>query len=186
MRPRRQRRPCRSIPACAGEPSIYARTKTAARVYPRVCGGTFRMIQTGRMLTGLSPRVRGNRAAAPLRQPVRGSIPACAGEPRSPANLPSLARVYPRVCGGTSPTPPPTPMAKAACLSPRVRGNLPRISPQAASLGSIPACAGEPKRGHRSRQGSEVYPRVCGGTPTPTPAPTPVPGLSPRVRGNRV
>ena len=29
-----------SIPACAGEPHFYCRDAFAARVYPRVCGGT--------------------------------------------------------------------------------------------------------------------------------------------------
>ena len=51
------------------------------KVYPRVCGGT----QIGIPLTlpkqGLSPRVRGNPAIMEGRWPVKGSIPACAGEP---------------------------------------------------------------------------------------------------------
>ena len=31
----------RSIPACAGEPKSYGGVRKEARVYPRVCGGTF-------------------------------------------------------------------------------------------------------------------------------------------------
>ena len=52
------------------------------------------------------------------------------------------------------------------------------------SMGSIPACAGEPL-GSLKRESTEwVYPRVCGGTVlTPQPGRDDL-GLSPRVRGN--
>ena len=51
--------------------------------------------------------------------------------------------------------------------------------------GSIPACAGEPERGHGENDPSEVYPRVCGGTPNRTGGTLRLTGLSPRVRGNQ-
>ena len=70
-----------SIPACAGEPFAALDVDAAAAVYPRVCGGTpFRIVRGG-VLIGLSPRVRGNLRQRRRRQPHRGSIPACAGEP---------------------------------------------------------------------------------------------------------
>ena len=56
-----------SIPACAGEPSVYERKTTPAGVplvvYPRVCGGTAegRTREHQPTAVGLSPRVRGNR-----------------------------------------------------------------------------------------------------------------------------
>ena len=50
----------RSIPACAGEPSFAAAAPTASRVYPRVCGGTRKVLYTLLYRHGLSPRVRGN------------------------------------------------------------------------------------------------------------------------------
>ena len=53
------------------------------------------------------------------------------------------------------------------------------------SAGSIPACAGEPAGRRRQDVGPRVYPRVCGGTPTPAVSPPAAEGLSPRVRGNR-
>ena len=55
-----------------------------------------------RMISGLSPRVRGNLREFQVQEIAKGSIPACAGEPRSPE--PDIYRVwvYPRVCGGTS------------------------------------------------------------------------------------
>ena len=49
-----------SIPACAGEPIPHSEFRKIPRVYPRVCGGTFRMPLKQRILDGLSPRVRGN------------------------------------------------------------------------------------------------------------------------------
>ena len=54
-----------------------------------------------------------------------------------------------------------------------------------ATLGSIPACAGEPERKVVRERMEEVYPRVCGGTLTETDSSAPRRGLSPRVRGNR-
>ena len=51
--------------------------------------------------------------------------------------------------------------------------------------GSIPACAGEPRRYLSSRGHPWVYPRVCGGTAAVPKVPDHGGGLSPRVRGNR-
>ena len=48
-----------SIPACAGEPEASTSRREGARVYPRVCGGTAKVGASKVILTGLSPRVRG-------------------------------------------------------------------------------------------------------------------------------
>ena len=53
-----------------------------ARVYPRVCGGTFISAAIAASSVGLSPRVRGNRRRFRCLVVLHGSIPACAGEPR--------------------------------------------------------------------------------------------------------
>ena len=50
----------RSIPACAGEPSLEELAEGAIRVYPRVCGGTLSPHGLHIIGRGLSPRVRGN------------------------------------------------------------------------------------------------------------------------------
>ena len=72
-------------------------------VYPRVCGGTDVEQRLGTQYYGLSPRVRGNRQPVTVKDPVVGSIPACAGEPSiQPALCPSQG-VYPRVCGEPMP-----------------------------------------------------------------------------------
>ena len=133
-------------------------------------------------MTGLSPRVRGNRPLRTMDGVVIGSIPACAGEPaRSSARL-VWHRVYPRVCGGTS-----NPIASASRntgLSPRVRGNQYRYSIAQYNAGSIPACAGEPSGLMRKTKSGWVYPRVCGGTFEDSLDLIEGWGLSPRVRGN--
>ena len=71
----------RSIPACAGEPTVIALILNSTKVYPRVCGGTLGGYSIAELDYGLSPRVRGNRDHDPLIQQYVGSIPACAGEP---------------------------------------------------------------------------------------------------------
>ncbi len=71
----------RSIPACAGEPGPEQAGPGQRGVYPRVCGGTNRPASPVWKRRGLSPRVRGNRAADCRGDGTAGSIPACAGEP---------------------------------------------------------------------------------------------------------
>ena len=133
---------------------------------------------------GLSPRVRGNRDAAATRARSQRSIPACAGEPCVAAGEVHVVSVYPRVCGGTVTTIycPPT----FEGLSPRVRGNRPVSVALALRIGSIPACAGEPRPCPSNRRLSAVYPRVCGGTIEVGFTPLKRGGLSPRVRGNLI
>ena len=152
----------RSIPACAGEPVFFFCRNPPPWVYPRVCGGTQPCHRTSPRRTGLSPRVRGNLRVVSKPSLTFGSIPACAGEPRSASLDAASYRVYPRVCGGTL----RRSAGCAACwgLSPRVRGN------------------------HSPRKVftfvNRVYPRVCGGTVVPRPCRSVASGLSPRVRGN--
>ena len=51
----------RSIPAPAGEPKAFRHTPTGSGVYPRACGGTHPRWRSVKSITGLSPRLRGNR-----------------------------------------------------------------------------------------------------------------------------
>ena len=131
---------------------------------------------------GLSPRVRGNRAAERRLRLLSGSIPACAGEPGLEPVCGSQSWVYPRVCGGTRGG--GIQRHSGAGLSPRVRGNRPRSINANAWRRSIPACAGEPMTDAWRRRSIWVYPRVCGGTRCTTPPAHRRRGLSPRVRGN--
>ena len=171
-----------SIPACAGEPANRRTSTSPHWVYPRVCGGTQSSDSRRNRAPGLSPRVRGNRGGTANGAIPAGSIPACAGEP-PPARIMRASRwVYPRVCGGT---PVRAVVGKQERgLSPRVRGNRGQVQRDDALARSIPACAGEPIRHRAPRQVGEVYPRVCGGTPSGYPRTKSRRGLSPRVRGN--
>ena len=171
-----------SIPACAGEPSRRARGCGSRRVYPRVCGGTASSSGFAEAISGLSPRVRGNPRRRHLPCQRLGSIPACAGEPRSHAARSPCPRVYPRVCGGTQRV--RLVRRQVEGLSPRVRGNQKMCASAAAMTGSIPACAGEPSAASPRRSCRRVYPRVCGGTRLGDGDRRFDEGLSPRVRGN--
>ena len=127
--------------------------------------------------------MRGNPKYGFFPKSVSGSIPAYAGEP-SPFVFPvDAAQVYPRVCGGTDVVVPAG--EPLAGLSPRMRGN-PRIAPRAICMfRSIPAYAGEPRRREPGGPHPQVYPRVCGGTPSAGLYSARAVGLSPRMRGNR-
>ncbi len=175
--------PRRSIPACAGEPFSRLGFHVVDVVYPRVCGGTLKIFGSEDNVTGLSPRVRGNRKSILQCLALKRSIPACAGEPLPCKMALSEHAVYPRVCGGTS-----FPYGSQAVywgLSPRVRGNPLARMPGVADVRSIPACAGEPWPESKASDDSQVYPRVCGGTESKQGDIFQVRGLSPRVRGNR-
>ena len=132
----------RSIPACAGEPAATPAQGLAKPVYPRVCGGTPPPPHWSIPRRGLSPRVRGNRPDMPPKIFIRGSIPACAGEPHPRSGKSRSGRVYPRVCGGTKSF--TSSSQRPTGLSPRVRGNREQRIDIAAGGRSIPACAGEP------------------------------------------
>ena len=172
-----------SIPACAGEPRASRIPPQIYMVYPRVCGGTWPHKLNALAGQGLSPRVRGNPAAATITSNAGRSIPACAGEPPVVAAVAAVIGVYPRVCGGTTAAAAGVPIAPG--LSPRVRGNPVRPAGGCATRRSIPACAGEPVASRRLPTGLRVYPRVCGGTAVAGVVVAHPQGLSPRVRGNQ-
>ena len=73
--------PLRSIPAYAGEPTSSGISPALVAVYPRVCGGTYSMMEGIISACGLSPRMRGNLTYLGCAAFSEGSIPAYAGEP---------------------------------------------------------------------------------------------------------
>ena len=171
-----------SIPAYAGEPQPASAPATPGGVYPRVCGGTSFVGSGQQFLNGLSPRMRGNPATDEPQIPNAGSIPAYAGEPRQDKTQGVAQPVYPRVCGGTSISPPMNIVAVG--LSPRMRGN-PQSAPESGICRrSIPAYAGEPAGAPAPAGLCAVYPRVCGGTRAQSLSRRVRQGLSPRMRGN--
>ena len=172
----------RSIPARAGEPSWNASTAIWWPVYPRACGGTDQERRINQMVTGLSPRVRGNHCPGIRRRGRHGSIPARAGEPASRSSCRPATTVYPRACGGTRTS--GAAVKGLTGLSPRVRGNPHPLCCPPPAGGSIPARAGEPSRRLTRCPARTVYPRARGGTISVPSVMARVMGLSPRVRGN--
>ena len=136
-------------------------------------------------------------------RPTHRSIPAWAGEPVKTLAAMSLAKVYPRVggeppwgasnmgmtrvyprVGGGTPLPPNFQDIFDG-LSPRGRGNPMDAWIDEATLGSIPAWAGEPTLQDSYRSYQPVYPRVGGGTGCHVGFRDSSMGLSPRGRGNQ-
>ena len=172
----------RSIPARTGEPKGANGVPFCHTVYPRAYGGTPRRSALSRAVSGLSPRVRGNRAGAMGAVATTGSIPARTGEPRGGQHCRGQSRVYPRAYGGTA-------RARWAPwrrpgLSPRVRRNLEEYAQVGAYDRSIPARTGEPRAVDFVRAVEAVYPRAYGGTIAARSEDLSAKGLSPRVRGN--
>ena len=69
------------IPARAGQPARGSGAPLGRGAYPRACGATPGLVNRSGSVSGLSPRVRGNRPALPRRGRRRGPIPARAGQP---------------------------------------------------------------------------------------------------------
>ena len=133
----------RSIPAWAGEPSQTLGYSRAARVYPRVGGGTYLNRAQQTAFEGLSPRGRGNHKDVSSRSLLPRSIPAWAGEPLDKRLERHGFGVYPRVGGGTGLLRIGDVAARG--LSPRGRGNHLLAENVGFGAGSIPAWAGEPE-----------------------------------------
>ena len=147
-------------------------------------GGTSSWLPSGTIGAGLSPRVRGNPFLSYCTPFGSGSIPACTGEPMPVKGVSDVARVYPRVYGGTGIG--VCDKSAHAGLSPRVRGNPCSLYRMAEYRGSIPACTGEPPGNPAPVLQTRVYPRVYGGTVQGEQIALDRTGLSPRVRGNPI
>ena len=105
-------------------------------------GGAADRIDRADSLPGRSPHARGSPHPKARRIERRGSIPACAGEPRGLAAVPSDYGVDPRMRGGAPPLARTIPLSLGR--SPHARGSLRQRQCVRPALGSIPACAGEP------------------------------------------
>ena len=171
-----------SIPAHAGEPRAWKRESGKSSVYPRPRGGTVTVETPYQLIRGLSPPTRGNLYQQWSSAWLAGSIPAHAGEPRTPIPKWCKIWVYPRPRGGTESRRPPRP--RAFGLSPPTRGNPDDDVLLVLFQGSIPAHAGEPAKRPCVTTPSGVYPRPRGGTPLGRLFSRRTRGLSPPTRGN--
>ena len=171
-----------SIPAWAGKPGTSRPPPAPAWVYPRV-GGETAGARGGRAAEeGLSPRGRGNRAAAHRGAMAQWSIPAWAGKPLSRRRRYPPLMVYPRVGGETEVR--EQIIDQPEGLSPRGRGNHRDWLIAVGMIRSIPAWAGKPRSPSRPPRSTRVYPRVGGETSAARLSAVVIKGLSPRGRGN--
>ena len=92
----------RSIPAHAGEPSVFWWTKHRKGVYPRPRGGAQHGDHDLLPPEGLSPPTRGSPLRWRVSRTFPRSIPAHAGEPRTSARTGRRPGVYPRPRGGAT------------------------------------------------------------------------------------
>src|SRR5690606_19335850 len=86
-----------SIPAYAGETPISSDPLGKGQVDPRVCGGNIVHPKRDLQHPGRSPRMRGKRGGMVRRIRAQGSIPAYAGETRTPMDSCMKSAVDPRV-----------------------------------------------------------------------------------------
>ncbi len=177
----RSRRCHRSIPAWAGETRAGLWAGCGRAVDPRVGGGD---VSAGCSITppnGRSPRGRGRRHRVRVNNDPTRSIPAWAGETRSPAGRRPRRRVDPRVGGGDGHGAQPSWMLSGR--SPRGRGRPPDQPPMPNLLWSIPAWAGETAGKGMATPRSGVDPRVGGGDRWSSALTGSEVGRSPRGRG---
>ena len=172
------------IPAGAGEPPPTGASTSSDGAYPRGRGGAAQEFLAFKPSVGLSPRTRGSRSRLRLRRRRGGPIPADAGEPRLHQKSKAVRRAYPRGRGGALPT--YATSRNLEGLSPRTRGSRWQGQRGAVVRGPIPADAGEPSAGARSRTASWAYPRGRGGAVSSFVKRHRSMGLSPRTRGSRV
>ena len=134
-----------------------------------------------RPLPGLSPHGRGKPLPTfPVILPTR-SIPARAGETRTPQGRPLSAKVYPRTGGGNGESHPGPEQRHG--LSPHGRGKRRVTAAGLRRVGSIPARAGETYMLGRGFRSAVVYPRTGGGNPQFPANMGYIDGLSPHGRG---
>ena len=127
---------------------------------PRVCGEAAITDSNTDLKKGPSPRVRGSRSSRRASRIEYGSIPACAGKPRKHRAGIIHVEVHPRVCGEAAVS--TCDRAAYQGPSPRVRGSHSRLHARSDGQGSIPACAGKPRRRPARWASSRVHPRACG------------------------
>ena len=169
------------IPAYAGNTCRPRRPWTWDWDHPRVCG---EHLFSGLCLAfrlGSSPRMRGTRSYDPRRVCRPGIIPAYAGNTYARSIVTVIFRDHPRVCGEHN-------MRRAGLAvnqgsSPRMRGTLRFHEDGSASLGIIPAYAGNTCTMFLNLPLLRDHPRVCGEHLCPNCLCTALTGSSPRMRG---
>ena len=133
---------------------------------------------------GPSPRARGIRALQQTLELPFGSIPASAGNPADMTVIDHAYKVHPRERGESTERTSDSHGDRGP--SPRARGIPNRGRSEQRSRGSIPASAGNPRRGHGAAVRVTVHPRERGESPDHVAGVFRAAGPSPRARGIRL
>ncbi len=171
-----------SIPACAGEPDRARGAAPRGAVHPRLRGGALGEHGHGELAVGPSPPARGSPRGGNVARALRGSIPACAGEPSARAMWIPTSRVHPRLRGGARGA--MQNLLTATGPSPPARGSQTPGGWNRRGVGSIPACAGEPRATRPWPSRRRVHPRLRGGAARVSAVAAPSAGPSPPARGS--
>ena len=151
------------------------------RDYPRVCGEHLRHAARSPRNLGSSPRMRGTHRSSDSAQPLRGIIPAYAGNTLFGLSSARNVRDHPRVCGEHHLS--CESIAVYGGSSPRMRGTPIGIVHRKTPTGIIPAYAGNTFAGFLPSYFSWDHPRVCGEHTDDDYNGTYSTGSSPRMRG---
>ena len=165
MRGKENRRPPSGLavgitPACAGKSERPAAQQRAGRDHPRVCGEKLTTFDSGKLIPGSPPRVRGKVPSRRSNKAKPGITPACAGKSVAIQTRTMTRLDHPRVCGektGSS-----TAAGVHLGSPPRVRGKASGLSVLQRPSRITPACAGKRQERLSSRTNHRDHPRVCG------------------------
>ena len=173
----------RSIPACAGNTSNLRAVIPSSTVHPRMRGEHAVVMAAGFNINGPSPHARGTRGLRRDRRRQRRSIPACAGNTYSQPGPGRGLTVHPRMRGEHRMC--STKMRAPYGPSPHARGTQQRSVYGVLYGRSIPACAGNTRRGRSGGARSPVHPRMRGEHVTTLVKANGYRGPSPHARGTR-
>ena len=147
-------------PAYAGKSTIQRRNAYRGWDHPRVCGEKLTTFDSGKLIPGSPPRMRGKDPFPSRLAPAVRITPAYAGKRVSVVVVGLPCRDHPRVCGEKRMT---FRSAVIACGSPpRMRGKEEDAAAKRQAHGITPAYAG--KRGLHPCMPDDCrdHPRVCG------------------------
>ena len=173
----------RFIPVGAGNSFSEHRSQLCQAVYPRGCGELWLRPCGPRLVTGLSPWVRGTLKNEYSKEENGRFIPVGAGNSTRLSLSTATMTVYPRGCGELVASAIPAPMRYG--LSPWVRGTRRNAILFESVTGFIPVGAGNSLSGCGTVVQSAVYPRGCGELTVRRNLSIVSNGLSPWVRGTR-
>ena len=170
-----------TIPAWAGETTLYPGPDQAVVDHPRVGGGDLKLMPIRQLLWGPSPRGRGRQTRRSAGCQRIGTIPAWAGETRSAIGRKTRRWDHPRVGGGDNYVDLTAGYVQGP--SPRGRGRRLATPEEAMQNRTIPAWAGETHVQCLDGDACGDHPRVGGGDQVAKELRDQASGPSPRGRG---